>query len=92
MLCLVFGSNREAQRANDDGEPSGSAGKPIQRAMQSAGITNALIVVVRYFGGTLLGVPGLIQAYGDAAAQAIQQAGVEEKSSAIYIKLKRIII
>lgn len=67
-------------RVNDDGEPSGTAGRPILNAMLSAGITNTLIVVVRYFGGTLLGVPGLINAYKSAAAEAITIACVIEKT------------
>ena len=59
-------------RVNDDGEPGGSAGKPILNAIDSKQLTNVLIVVVRYFGGTLLGVPGLITAYKSAAAMALQ--------------------
>ena len=59
-------------RVNDDGEPSGSAGKPILNAIDSKQLTNILIIVVRYFGGTLLGVPGLINAYKSAAAMALQ--------------------
>jgi len=59
-------------RVNDDGEPSGSAGKQILNAIDSKQLTNILIVVVRYFGGTLLGVPGLINAYKSAAAMALQ--------------------
>ena len=59
-------------RVNDAGEPGGSAGKPILNAIDSKQLTNILIVVVRYFGGTLLGVPGLINAYKSAAAMALQ--------------------
>ncbi len=58
-------------RANDDGEPSGSAGRPILGQLDSLGLTNILVVVVRYFGGTLLGVPGLINAYKTATALAV---------------------
>ncbi|RQO30856.1 YigZ family protein [Taibaiella sp. KBW10] len=58
-------------RANDDGEPSGSAGRPILGQIDSAGITNVLVVVVRYFGGTLLGVPGLINAYKTVTTDAL---------------------
>ncbi len=66
-------------RANDDGEPSNSAGKPIYGAILSAEITNVLIVVVRYFGGTKLGVGGLIDAYRTAAKMAIEATEIEER-------------
>lgn len=66
-------------RANDDGEPSSTAGKPILGQIQSFDLTDILIVVVRYFGGTLLGVSGLINAYRNAALDAINQAGIIEK-------------
>lgn len=65
-------------RANDDGEPSSTAGKPILGQLQSFDVTNILIVVVRYFGGTLLGVSGLINAYRSAAADALNQAAIIE--------------
>lgn len=65
-------------RCSDDREPSGSAGKPILGAINSAGITYALVVVVRYFGGTQLGIPGLIQAYRESARTAIAEAGIKE--------------
>ncbi len=67
-------------RANDDGEPSGTAGRPILGQMLSHGITECLIVVVRYFGGTKLGVPGLIAAYKEAAAAVIAAAGITERT------------
>jgi uncharacterized YigZ family protein len=66
-------------RANDDGEPSSTAGKPILGQIQSFDLTNILILVVRYFGGTLLGVSGLINAYRNAALDAINQAEIIEK-------------
>lgn len=72
--------DRNIFRVNDDGEPSGTAGRPILNALLSADLTNILIVVVRYFGGTLLGVPGLINAYKSAAAEAINLASVVEKT------------
>ena len=75
----VMGARSEAQRANDDGEPGNSAGRPILRAVISAGLTNVLVVVVRYFGGTLLGIPGLIEAYGGSSAAALRAAGRVEK-------------
>ena len=67
-------------RTNDDGEPSGSAGRPILGQIDSFGLTDVLIIVVRYFGGTLLGVPGLIHAYKTAAAEALKTAVVVEKN------------
>jgi uncharacterized YigZ family protein len=74
--CYAYrlGAAKEIFRANDDGEPSGSAGKPILGQIRSNDLSNILIVVVRYFGGTLLGVGGLINAYRTATAKAIQDA------------------
>jgi uncharacterized YigZ family protein len=74
-----LGTNGLQFRANDDGEPSGSAGKPILGQIDSAGLTNVLVVVVRYFGGTLLGVPGLINAYKTVTSSALADAPVTEK-------------
>ncbi|HAI82090.1 MAG TPA: YigZ family protein [Chitinophagaceae bacterium] len=65
-------------RINDDGEPSGSAGRPILQQIDSKGVTNILVVVVRYFGGTLLGVPGLINAYKTATALALQLSPTQQ--------------
>ena len=67
-------------RVSDDGEPSGTAGKPILGLIESKQLTNVLIVVTRYFGGTLLGVPGLINAYRSAAALVLQTVPVVQKS------------
>ncbi|MDO4997845.1 MAG: YigZ family protein [Neisseria sp.] len=67
-------------RANDDGEPAGSAGRPILGQIDSAGLSDVLVVVVRYFGGTLLGVPGLIHAYKTSTAMALQTAQVRQKN------------
>jgi len=69
-----LGIGQERYRVNDDGEPSGTAGRPIFGQIQSHQLTNILLVVVRYFGGTLLGVSGLIQAYKQAANDAISNA------------------
>ncbi len=75
-------------RANDDGEPSGSAGRPILGQIDSAGLTNILIVIVRYFGGTLLGVPGLINAYKSTAAECINNAGIAERDIEHIVQLE----
>ncbi len=74
-------------RAVDDGEPSGSAGKPILAAIEGAGLRNSAIVVTRYFGGTKLGVGGLIRAYGGAARQCIQKAGIVECFPTVTISI-----
>lgn len=72
--------DRSVFRINDDGEPSGTGGRPILNALLSRNITNILVVVVRYFGGTLLGVPGLINAYRTAAEEALKAANIIEKT------------
>jgi uncharacterized YigZ family protein len=78
--AYMLGQDRQTWRVNDDGEPSGTAGKPILGQINSADLTNILIVVVRYFGGTLLGVSGLINAYRSAAAGAIKNSEIIEKT------------
>ena len=89
-LCYAYrlGVDGMQFRANDDGEPSGSAGRPILGQIDSFGITDVLIVVVRYFGGTLLGVPGLIHAYKEASARALSLAEVIEKNIEKTVWLK----
>jgi uncharacterized YigZ family protein len=76
--AYMIGHERLIWRVNDDGEPSGTAGKPILGQINSFGLTNILIVVIRYFGGTLLGVPGLINAYRSAAAESIVKSDIIE--------------
>lgn len=77
-VCYAYmlGADRDTFRANDDGEPSGTAGRPILGQINSFELTNILVIVVRYFGGILLGTGGLITAYKEAAADAIRQAQI----------------
>ena len=74
-----FGTDGARFRANDDGEPGGTAGRPILGQIDAAGLTDVVVIVVRYFGGTLLGASGLINAYREAAADALRQAVVVQK-------------
>jgi uncharacterized YigZ family protein len=85
--AYMLGHERFTWRVNDDGEPSGTAGKPILGQINSFGLTNILIVVTRYFGGTLLGVSGLINAYRSAAMSAIQNAELIEKTVNEYYEI-----
>lgn len=78
--AYMLGTEREDFRANDDGEPSGTAGRPILGQINSYELTNVLILVVRYFGGTLLGTGGLIRAYKEAAEDAIKNAEIVERT------------
>lgn len=78
--ALRLSTDRSVFRVNDDGEPSGTAGKPILNTLLSANLTQVCIAVVRYFGGTLLGVPGLIHAYKEASLAAIKEAEIIEKT------------
>ena len=80
--AYVLNPDKSAYRVNDDGEPSGSSGRPIHGQLQSFDLTNILVVVVRYFGGTKLGIPGLIQAYREATKDALSKAKIQSK----YIK------
>jgi uncharacterized YigZ family protein len=85
--AYMIGYGRTLWRANDGGEPSGTAGRPILGQINSYVLTNILIVVSRYFGGTLLGVSGLINAYRTAAASAIQNAQLVEMTLQEYYKI-----
>jgi len=75
-------------RAHDDGEPAGSAGRPILNKIYSYSISNVLVAVVRYYGGIKLGVPGLINAYKTAADEALMQAGVIEKEPVFTLQIR----
>lgn len=83
-----LGLDKTYYRANDDGEPSSTAGKPILGQIQSNGLTNVLIVVIRYFGGIKLGVSGLINAYREAAADALRNAVVIEKTIDVPLRIR----
>jgi uncharacterized YigZ family protein len=87
--CFAYriGTDGNQYRVGDDGEPSGTAGRPILGQLDSREVTNAGIIVVRYFGGTLLGVPGLINAYKTAASLALQVTPVEEKVIEVSLKI-----
>lgn len=81
-VCYAYmlGAERKEWRANDDGEPSGTAGRPILGQINSRELTNILVVVVRYFGGILLGTGGLVVAYKEAVADALNHAEIIEKT------------
>ncbi len=83
----VLGDDGERHRANDAGEPSGTAGKPILNRIQQAGLTWCGVIVVRYFGGTLLGKAGLVKAYGEAAQMALDDAAQVEHVACEAVRL-----
>ena len=89
-VCYAYlvGINGEQYRANDDGEPNGSAGLPILNQIKSKEVTNVLVAVVRYFGGTKLGVSGLINAYKEAAKEALSQTKVVERVPTSTIRIQ----
>jgi uncharacterized YigZ family protein len=83
-----LGPHGEQFRANDDGEPSSTAGKPILGQLLSNEITNCLVVVVRYFGGTKLGVPGLIAAYKESTAQVLAECEIVERTVDVQLRVE----
>ena len=85
--AYMIGYERSLWRVNDDGEPSGTAGRPILGQINAFGLTNILIVVVRYFGGTLLGVGGLIKAYRSASLEAIKNSRIIECTVQEYYEI-----
>ena len=89
-FCFAYRIGNEGNifRSSDDKEPSGSAGKPILGIIDSKGITDVLIVVVRYFGGTMLGIPGLINAYKSSAAMSLQVIPIIRKPLMFNIKIE----
>ncbi len=82
-----IGPGEDRYRVNDDGEPSGSAGRPILGQFLSGDLSDILVVVIRYFGGTLLGVSGLIRAYRSATADALAQAEIVERRVELKLEL-----
>jgi len=86
-VCYAYmlGVEKTEFRANDDGEPSGTAGRPILGQINSRELTNVLVIVVRYFGGILLGTGGLVTAYKEATADALQQAEIIEKTVEVTV-------
>lgn len=88
--CYAFqiGTDTVSYRANDDGEPNNSAGMPIYGQIQSFGVTNVLVIVVRYFGGVKLGVGGLISAYRTSAQMALEESEIIEKTIDILYNVK----
>jgi uncharacterized YigZ family protein len=82
-----LGANPGTSRSNDDGEPSNSAGKPIMNQIEQQSLTNVLVVVVRYFGGTLLGVGGLINAYKTATANCLGNARITKKNISVTYRI-----
>ena len=83
-----LGPHGEQFRANDDGEPSSTAGKPILGQLLSNEVTNILVVVVRYFGGTKLGVPGLIAAYKESTAQVLAECEIVERTVDVVLRVE----
>ena len=88
--CYAYriGKDGSTWRASDDGEPSGSAGRPILGQIDSAGLSDCLVVVVRYFGGIKLGIPGLIRAYKTSTADALANAQVTEKIAGAWHRIR----
>lgn len=88
--CYAYrlGYQGDTWRASDDGEPSGSAGRPILGQIDSAGLSDILVVVVRYFGGIKLGIPGLIRAYKTSTADALSQAQIIDKIASRHFRLQ----
>jgi len=86
--AYILGADKKAWRANDDGEPSGTGGRPIYGQLLSADLTDTLVVVVRYFGGILLGASGLANAYKVAARDALEHATVVERTVDVAFRLR----
>lgn len=86
-FAFIIGRNNEIQRFSDDGEPQGTAGKPILEVLTNGNIHNTLIIVTRYFGGTLLGTGGLVRAYGQSAKAGLENAFVMRVCEGVRFEL-----
>lgn len=86
--CYVVGDNNEITRANDDGEPSGTAGTPMLDVLVKNEIKNICVTVIRYFGGTKLGTGGLVRAYGGGVINALKNTTLVERKDALEIRLE----
>ncbi len=85
--AFVIGERNEISRCSDDGEPSGTAGKPMLDVLLGAGLHNVCVVVTRYFGGTLLGTGGLVRAYGQAVSEGLANSMIVEKMMSCRMKI-----
>lgn len=85
--AYVIGKNNEIQRFSDDGEPQGTAGKPILEVITGTNLRNTLIIVTRYFGGTLLGTGGLVRAYAQASKQGIENAIIKKVCTGVKVQI-----
>lgn len=85
--AYVIGQDPGTERMSDDGEPAGTAGKPILEVIRGRGLTDVLVVVTRYFGGTLLGTGGLVRAYTQAALEGLSHAGILRKVPGVRLKI-----
>lgn len=88
VFAYVLGPGGEIVRASDDGEPGGTAGKPVLSTIRLQDLTNTLVVVIRYFGGILLGAPGLVRAYSQAAREALTEAGIKKLELTVQVDIK----
>lgn len=86
--AVIIGMKKEYQKCSDDGEPSGTAGKPMLDVLQGSELTNVAVVVTRYFGGTLLGTGGLVRAYQSAVRESLSNAKIIEKKAGVLCKLE----
>lgn len=88
VYAFIIGRYSEVSRSSDDGEPSGTSGRPCLEALTRAGLTDSVVVVTRYFGGTLLGKGGLVRAYGLAAREAVEAAGAASLVSYLRTRIE----